>query len=80
MRCDPSYYDYDDDQNFGKHGIFSKIPTKGMLAVVQCWREYGDPLWEYGYDEALSEEALQIFVGIDLAVAKAVKEFVKRLA
>lgn len=79
LQCDPSYYNFDDDQNFRGHGQFSKIPKKGHYAVIQFWREYGTPLWEHGYDEALSEEAKQIFAGIDKVIAKAIKKYVSEL-
>ena len=80
LQCDPSYYNYDDDQNFGpEYGEFSKIPKKSMWKVVQFWREHGSPLWDKGYEAALSQEAQQIFADIDKVIEKAVKDYVRKL-
>ena len=40
----PQFQGYDDDQYFQGFGEFSKIPKKGMLAVIKFWRK-DDLLW-----------------------------------
>ena len=72
----PQFQGYDDDQYFEGFGEFSKIPKKGMLAVIKFWRE-DDLLWDKGYSEELPEECLQLFEEIDSLIEKAIKKALK---
>ena len=57
----PQFYGWDNDSIFPSFGEFGKIPDKGLLHTINFWREYGDLLWDSGYDAELSEESRAIF-------------------
>ena len=52
---------------------FAKIPRKGLYAVYQFWKDEA-LLMEYGYYDALPEEAKDIFERIEKVIAAAIKK------
>jgi hypothetical protein len=75
----PQFRGWDDDEEFHGYGEFDKIPRKGLYNTVQFWRECGHLLWESGYDQALPEEARELFDNIDRVIEQAIKNYCKTL-
>ncbi len=75
----PQFDGFEDDSHFQGYGQFGDIPKKGLHKTIQFWREYGELLWEYGYDEKLPDDVKELFANIDNVIAKAIKEYSKKL-
>lgn len=73
----PQFEQWDDDSQFAGYGEFGSIPRKGLYHVVKFWREHGELLWEYGYDQALSSEARELFEEIDQVIDDAIRNHFK---
>ena len=74
----PQFRGYD-DQDFINYGNFDDIPKLGILKTIQFWREYGDLLWESGYENALPDDVRDLFDNIDRVINTAIKDYCKTL-
>jgi hypothetical protein len=73
----PQFRGWDDDGEFPGYGQFGKIPSKGLYKTIQFWREWGDLLWERGYEKALPQEAQDLFDNIERVIEQAIKDYCK---
>jgi hypothetical protein len=73
----PQFRGWDDDGEFSGYGQFGKIPSKGLYKTIQFWREWGDLLWERGYEKALPQEAQDLFDNIERVIEHAIKDYCK---
>ena len=75
----PQFRGWDDDCQFDGYGAFGNIPKKGIYKTVQFWREYGDLLWNKGYEEELPQDVRDLFDNVDRVIAKAIKDYCQSL-
>jgi hypothetical protein len=75
----PQFRGWDDDGEFSGYGQFGKIPSKGLYKTIQFWREWGDLLWERGYEKVLPQEAQDLFDNIERVIEQAIKDYCKGL-
>ena len=70
----PQFRGYDYDSHFQGWGMFGEIPKKGLYKTYRFWQNYGDLLWDKGYDECLPQDVQEFFRDVDKVIADALKK------